>query len=400
VKPQAGLIADALTFQLARPTWGDRTAVAFADFVAADEDLRLREEEQDVRLKVRSINQVREDRGADPVDWGELPVGSFADIPYTGEEPEEEEPPPEPESPDDDSGGEEPESLPDEEVEEEPARAFVVPRVSKRIQARFAPELEWQRTIRRDAVFLPRMTSAMRKVFAGQKGFVIAALPELLEQGIARAHSRADFIDTLFDGLEFGRLFRVLVDPIRNSAVQTSAENALDALEQRPALSFDIAAKARMDEIGAELVAKANATTKRSLRRTLATGLEAGESLAQLTKRVRVVMNAASKSRARTIARTEIKHAVSFGQLEGYELSEVVARKEWRTALDQKVRDFELGDQTSHRIDRQIVDVPGTFTLGDGEKARGPGVAADGGRLSAHNGINCRCFTLPVVEGL
>ena len=36
--------------------------------------------------KVRTVNHVREDRGLDPVDYGDEPIGSFGDTPYRPDE--------------------------------------------------------------------------------------------------------------------------------------------------------------------------------------------------------------------------------------------------------------------------------------------------------------------------
>ena len=84
IKPIASLIADGITLQLA-PDFDEKIFVEFEEFVSADKDFDLLREEKDLVTKVRSVNQVREDRGLDPVDWGEEPVGTLADTPYTGE---------------------------------------------------------------------------------------------------------------------------------------------------------------------------------------------------------------------------------------------------------------------------------------------------------------------------
>ena len=87
VKPITDLIEEALTLQLA-PDFDASLFVEFEKFVMDDKDFVLRQEDQDLRLKVRSINEVREARGDDPADWGDKPVGTFADVPYTGDAPD------------------------------------------------------------------------------------------------------------------------------------------------------------------------------------------------------------------------------------------------------------------------------------------------------------------------
>jgi len=87
ITPITNVIADALTLQLA-PDFGESIVVQFEPFVLGDKDFELRREEQDLRCKIRVVNEVREERGDDAVPWGDLPVGTLADTPYTGEEPE------------------------------------------------------------------------------------------------------------------------------------------------------------------------------------------------------------------------------------------------------------------------------------------------------------------------
>ncbi len=392
IQPQAGLIADALTNQLAIPTFGDQIQVGFRDFVSADEDLRLREEQQDLTTKVRSVNQVREDRGLDPVEWGDDPIGTFGDQPY--------DPNAEDEAPTEDTGG----SLPPgpdgkapegdesvEEDEEESERAFVARAVAPRIKARFTPAHAWSRLLQHEARFVPRMVSATRKVFAGQKGLVLDALPALVAE--QRSYGRADGFDALFDSDEFRRLFEVLVDPVRTDAAHVAAENTLHDLEVSTPLIFVEAAEKAMSEIGAEMIQQVNETTKRAVRATLTEGIREGESFRELEGRVRRAFNQASKNRARTIARTEVGRASQMGRQQGFEASDVVKAKEWVTAFDERVRDSHVATHG------QIVGVTENFTLGDGEKAYGPRVGADGAvSLSARNSINCRCDTLPVLE--
>ena len=73
IEPQAGLIADALTMQLAKD-FDPSLKVRFNNVVQEDVEFNLRQEDQDLRQAVKSINQVREDRGLDPVPWGNEPL--------------------------------------------------------------------------------------------------------------------------------------------------------------------------------------------------------------------------------------------------------------------------------------------------------------------------------------
>lgn len=84
VSPVTDLIADGLTMALA-PDFDPSLRVRFCEFVSDDADLRLREEQQDLAQKVRTVNEVRHARGLDPVAWGDDPIGTSADVPYDPE---------------------------------------------------------------------------------------------------------------------------------------------------------------------------------------------------------------------------------------------------------------------------------------------------------------------------
>ncbi|GAF95902.1 unnamed protein product, partial [marine sediment metagenome] len=82
ILPIADMIADAITNQLA-PDFNDEIFCEFEPFVSADKEFDLKQEAQDLTLKVRSGQQIITDRNGDPeqAPWAEFPVGTFADIP-------------------------------------------------------------------------------------------------------------------------------------------------------------------------------------------------------------------------------------------------------------------------------------------------------------------------------
>ena len=388
IKPQAGLIVDALTHQVVVPEFGAQWRVRFEQFISEDEELRLKEEAQDLTLKVRSINQVRADRGLDPVAWGDQPIGTFGDQPY------------DPDEDDEPTGGNvlpfkpKPEDDEDDEDDTAAGRTFVARVIAPRIAARLTPEAEWSRQMQTDAVFVPRMLSALRRVFAGQKALTLEALRAA--PASQRAYSRADWLDELFDLPDFSRLFDTIVTPLSIDVYQSAGENALLAVEERPQLLFNELAVKDMREQGAELVTLANETTKKRLRTTIAKGIEAGESLDDMERRVRSAYNTISKGRARTIARTEVGFAMSKGQLAGFQQSETVFLKRWNTALDDRVRDQHVAMQGVQVAEDGVFLIP-AIGKKPAEGALAPRISATGGRLSPHNGINCRCFDTAVL---
>ena len=370
VKPQAELITDGLNMQLTPDFRENGLSARFAEFVAPDKEFELKREAQDLATKVRSINQVREDRGLDPAPWGEDPVGAFSDTPYRPDE-------------DDEGEGDDPAALglpveeeeTEEEEEEERARLY----------SRVDPEACWQRLLLQEREFAPVFSRQLRMVFGQQKEAVIAELGQL------ELRSQRDRLQDLFSLERWLRVFARATEKVRRQIVAQAGRQSLKALgASTTELVFDDIVRAHLQRQALDMVVNINATTRELLRDSLVEGVDAGEGERELAKRVRAIFSQ-RRSNARTIARTEVLSASSVGTLASYQQGGV-ARKRWNTAGDEKVRD-------SHEdIHGQTVAVSDTFILGDGERADGPGVGPGGRPLSARNRINCRCFVSPVLE--
>lgn len=130
-----------------------------------------------------------------------------------------------------------------------------------------------------------------------------------------------------------------------------------------------------------------NETTLKALRETLVEGVEAGESISKLAKRISVVFEDAKGRRAATIARTEVVRASNFGGWEGMRQGSV-EEKEWLATRDSRVRDAHLA------MDGQIKPVDQPFVAPGGQTAMYPGNFG-----VASLDINCRCAVAPVLGG-
>lgn len=366
VLPIATLIADSITRGLARD-YDKRIKVEFEEFVSSNEEVRLKEEDQDLRHKVRSINLVRTDRGLDPVPWGEEPIGTFADVPYDPDAVRELRP----DNPmafgdEDEPEGDEPEGEPEE------------PRTRAQASIRAA----WEAQLDRERRYVPPMTRALRSILREQRA---STLENLAKQGEPRA--RAIDPNALFDPEAWDDLFRLQAEPIRIDLFRTTLGVTL---EQLGITEFQLTPRQVeiLREQGAALIKHANRTTQRRIAAAVAEGVEAGEGIPEIAKRIRSVFDR-RRDEARTIARTEVHKAGQAAQVEGFTTGGV-ERKRWNSSMDSRVRD-------SHQIDGQVVMVNEPFRLDDGELADAPGVGAGGASLSANNSINCRCFVTPVV---
>ena len=130
---------------------------------------------------------------------------------------------------------------------------------------------------------------------------------------------------------------------------------------------------------------RVNDQTAKLLMTELREANELGESVFEISERVRKIETFNTKVRSDRIARTEMVSAQNEGHLQAYDQAEVEG-KQWLTAGDERVRPDHMA------ADGQVRRVREEFDVG-GEKLPAPG---QGG--SAGNVINCRCTTIPVFE--
>jgi SPP1 gp7 family putative phage head morphogenesis protein len=366
IKPVAMLISDSLTLQLAYD-FDSALFVEFEEFVSDDKEFALKQEQSDLDRKVRSINMVLEDRNKDTVGWGELPVGQLGQVPYDGTNDFDLEP-------DDETafGGEE------EEGEEERIRA-------KGRAAFFTPQAEWLRQVKREKKYVPTFVRAMRAIFRDQ----LTSTLSNLEAQEPRARIA---VETIFTPEEWADLFERRVEPIREKAFLATANESFAGLGIDAEFVLTDQMREVLKEQGAQLIKHANQTTKKLIAGQLAEATAEGEGVDQIAKRIRQVFTT-RRHHARTIARTEVLKSSQTAQIESFEQSGVVEKKQWNTSMDAAVRDEHVS------VEGQTVGLREPFTLGNGEQADAPGIGMGGAPLTPGNSINCRCFTTPVLEG-
>jgi len=101
-----------------------------------------------------------------------------------------------------------------------------------------------------------------------------------------------------------------------------------------------------------------NDTTSEQIRLRVERAIEQGMTTKELRDDIVNLFDEISEGRAMTIARTETGGAYNFGTLEAWKQSGVVAKKQWFSARDEKVRD-------SHKaLDGQIVPIDSLFSNG------------------------------------
>lgn len=372
VSPLADLIADTLTVRLARD-YDPKLLVRFREFVAKDKAHELAAEAQDLATKVRSVNQVREDRGLEPVEWGDEPIGTIADVPYDPEAARGA-----------DLAADDPSALEDSSIPSEADPQG--PRSRGLERGFFSPRREWSRVLRRERTYVPRVRSAVLSILTEQKRAVLGKLAEA-----SRASHARENLSDLFDPGQWRRLFRLRVEPIRRLAVTETAAETMDGLGlPRGSFVFTDEVRKKLEAQGAAMVTQVNETTRRRLAAALEESAAEGASISQIKTAINAVF-AQRRANAETIARTEMLRATQLAQVESFKQSGVVDKRMWNTSMDDAVRD-------SHQIEGEVRSLSEPFQLADGELADAPGVGAGGASLSAANAINCRCFITPVLE--
>lgn len=190
-----------------------------------------------------------------------------------------------------------------------------------------------------------------------------------------------------FDRSEWEKQFRDEVKPILRNAIAEAGADALAELAVEIAFAVDAPAVAEfLNERNQRFAEHVNETTWTQLQESLTEGLDNGESLSDLAERVKSVMGARIRSSEEVIARTEIIGCLNGGVLQAWKQSDVVAGKEWISALDNRVR------ETHAEAHGQMVGIDDEFTVG-ACAGQSPG---DTG--CAEEDIQCRCTMAAVLD--
>jgi SPP1 gp7 family putative phage head morphogenesis protein len=135
--------------------------------------------------------------------------------------------------------------------------------------------------------------------------------------------------------------------------------------------------------------------SNKQLRATLKQGINAGESIDELSARVVNVYGSAAGFRAERIARTESIHAGAFASDEAWRQSGEVEAKEWFTSKDDRVCEF------CNEIDGARIDLGDHyFEKGDTMEVEGSNPLKFDYETIEHPPLhsNCRCIELPILS--
>lgn len=204
-------------------------------------------------------------------------------------------------------------------------------------------------------------------------------------------------IDKMLDDVYGEAADQVLKDRLAPAWVM-SMKNGIAIAEEtlgRP-ISFELLNPSFLNWIdtnGLEKAKTVNATTIDSIRSTISEGIEGGEGIQKLSRRISSVQEDLAGYRAERIARTETASSVNFGAYASYK-AEGVDTVEWIATRDGRTRNYDDGDEFDHLVmDGKTANIDEGFDVG-GETLMFPGDPAG----SAANVINCRCAVAPKVS--
>ena len=357
VFPKMMLLEEKFNEKLA-PLYDPNLVIQFENPVPDDNDFRLKEKEANIRMGLTSIDEEREKEGLEPLSLPEtsVPLIPFNVVPAGT-------PPLEP-------------GLPEEEEEKEDKKE------SKKAMQKTQADSKWRVFVTATAPQERMLTEVMQRFFQRQHGQVMRSLSGFKSHKKDLYSAISFLLDEATGELELRT--RPNIREAYKTGVEIGAQEvgyAIDFSLFEPKITLAVNERIRF------FANKVNVSTQTLLRNAINSGIEGGESIEEISKRIDTIFQHSRGFRAKTIAQTEVIGATNAGQLRAYNEAGITEKK-WLTARDEKVRD-------SHHIDGQIVPNEETFKLKSGAVLLYPGdrsTGADAGEV-----INCRCTVLPVT---
>lgn len=268
-------------------------------------------------------------------------------------------------------------------------------------------EIRWKGRDSKVRTWESKMKAAMKAFFSGQLRRVLEAFNKNPDAIIAAfkdasklraAHMKAVHEDSV----------RIIFDVDKEKALMASASKrsiagayfeflVSEARRRAPQFDFNLSDPYAEQWLAGKvnkLVTEATETTLESITQEIADavkeatvqGLEQGETISQVSDRIRSVYDFADETRAERIARTEIIGASNSGSYEGMKRTGVL-KKEWLSSRDERVR------ETHQQLDGQVVGINEDFVSPSGATLAFPGDPSG----PPEEVIQCRCA--PIAAG-
>jgi SPP1 gp7 family putative phage head morphogenesis protein len=253
--------------------------------------------------------------------------------------------------------------------------------VKKKTYSELEAEAYWKGFVNTAETYEKQLITALQDVFAVTKGQILNKIKE-------GEHN------ALIDKVAIRDGYTQKATPILTNCMKAAVKNGKQLIEpQNPHKDGEAAIIPVLNAQASEWLKTRIAwaaqeigeTLSRDLAESLAEGFTAGEGIPELTDRVMGFFGDAVRSER--IARTETIASSNRGAIEGYQETGIVHKKEWLSALDERVRESHIN------ANGQVVGIDEDFYVGAGH---GPSPGAIG---LPEEDINCRCTVLPVIEG-
>jgi len=305
------------------PIYGDNLFLDFKDPVPEDIKTMGDERRKNVSAGILSINEAREEIGEEPVEGGDTIYIPFNVQPLgeteKGKSKKED-------------FSEQKKMLSAREGEERRKARKKIEKIEKQIN-KFAKEYiketirkkeeekpkftkeekYWKKQIYITEKYEDTLTKNLKKFFNEQKKRVIEDL-------FSKKDVKFSLPRTILKLAREKGLLGLAVRPTIQRLMKEEGDEAFSFIGM-PDAELDMTlgkVQKHLDEHIDRMVDSVNKTTLSKLRKTLKEGIANGESVAELTKRVRNVYRSASVSRASAIARTEVMKAANVASVEAY----------------------------------------------------------------------------------
>lgn len=189
-------------------------------------------------------------------------------------------------------------------------------------------------------------------------------------------------VDVSFSVDEEAKIFAEVFLPFFQDLVEKYGEEGLRMIGLT---GFDVTndVQQHLKTVTGEFAKDVNITTEKKIRAALAQGIEDGEGVPELRKRIQNVFQSAKAGRATAITRTEVSKSSNYAVLEGWKQSGVVRAKKWFTAEDE-------------RVDPICAALHGKeFTL-ETDISTGDELFGNIQEPPAH--VQCRCVLIPITK--
>jgi len=329
-----------------------------------------------VKAGIFTINKVLEKRNEEPVPWGDVWWAPSNMLPISG-----------PESP-----------LLGKAAKIKAKSGTAAKKELKSPRTREQRLAVWKGFVVHEEYYERLVAGLVRNWFKDQRELVLKKLKALYRTlgvtdpnvRLKRNPTKVEIEGVLFDVEEAAEKLGVLSNDLYERMAQAGGDEGFVLAEVAGTFDLDDPkARARLLAKKQKFATKINETTWTKLQTSLTSGMELGETLAEMSARVETVMKSRIASSKLTIARTEVIGVMNGATVDGFKQTGVVEGKEWITAGDGNEREDHAD------MDGQIADLDGYFTVpSTGDRLEYPG---DPGGDAAQI-INCRCTVLPKLK--